>query len=74
MSVDGALVNAGTVSVGGATAVIFSGGTDRLILDPGPTFTGTVVGGSANTAPELAQVRVSDPSTHLARPFSTSVR
>jgi trimeric autotransporter adhesin len=53
-SVAGTLINAGTVSSRVATAVTFASSTDRLILDPGATFTGTVVGGGANTTLELA--------------------
>jgi hypothetical protein len=54
MNVAGTLVNAGAIDGGGTTAVEFGSGIDRLILDPGATFTGTVVGGGANTALELA--------------------
>jgi len=52
---NGTVTNAGTINGGGTTAVTFGSGTDRLILDPGATFLGTVAGGGANTTLELAQ-------------------
>ncbi|HME19883.1 MAG TPA: hypothetical protein VKI44_00700, partial [Acetobacteraceae bacterium] len=55
LHVDGTLINYGTVNGGGVTAVNFGSGTDRLILYPGATFKGTVVGGGANTTLELAK-------------------
>ena len=41
----GTLSNFGAVIGGGATEVAFGSGTERLILGPGDTFGGTVVGG-----------------------------
>jgi hypothetical protein len=54
LTVNGTLVNFGAVSGGGATEVAFGSGTDRLILGPGATFGGSVVGGGVNSTLELA--------------------
>ena len=55
LKVAGTLTNAGTINGGGGTAVTFAASSDRLILNPGATFGGTVVGGGVNTTLELAQ-------------------
>jgi hypothetical protein len=54
LTVNGTLSNFGAVSGGGATEVAFGSGTDRLILGPGATFGGNVVGGGVHTTLELA--------------------
>ena len=54
LTVNGTLSNFGAVSGGGATEVAFGSGTDRLILGPGATFGGNVVGGGVNSTIELA--------------------
>jgi fibronectin-binding autotransporter adhesin len=54
LTVNGTLANFGAVSGGGATEVAFGSGTDRLILGPGATFGGNVVGGGVHTTLELA--------------------
>ena len=54
LTVNGTLANFGAVSGGGATEVAFGSGTDRLILGPGATFGGAVVGGGVNSTLELA--------------------
>jgi hypothetical protein len=54
LTVNGTLSNFGAVIGGGATEVAFGNGTERLILGPGETFGGTVVGGGVNSTIELA--------------------
>ena len=54
LTVNGTLSNFGAVSGGGATEVAFGSGTDRLIVGPGATFGGNVVGGGVNSTIELA--------------------
>ena len=54
LSVTGTLTVAGKVETAGTTAVTMGSGVDRLILDPGLSFVGTVKGGGANSTLELA--------------------
>ena len=50
----GVLTNAGTIG-GSRDAVLFAGnGADRVIVDPGATFIGNVVGGNGSNTLELA--------------------
>jgi len=52
------LVNGGTITGTGGTAVQFTGpGDDRLVIDPGAVFNGTVSGGSGVNTLELAGPR-----------------
>ena len=48
------VTNAGAITGTGGTAIQFGAGPDRLIVDPGATFGGTVVGGSGPNTLELA--------------------
>jgi hypothetical protein len=50
----GAVTNAGTITGSSGTAVQFSSGSDRLVLQSGASFTGLVDGGSGNNTIELA--------------------
>ena len=54
LNVTGTLTLAGKIETAGTTAVTMGSGVDRLVLDPGFSFVGTVVGGSANSTLELA--------------------
>ncbi|HVH74502.1 MAG TPA: hypothetical protein VM755_06265 [Stellaceae bacterium] len=48
------IVNDATVSGSGGTAILFSGGTDTLVIDPAAVFIGSIVGDGALSTLELA--------------------
>jgi glycosyltransferase involved in cell wall biosynthesis len=55
------VTNAGTIATnyaGGAYALVFGGGTNRLIVDPGARFIGTVSGGGAVTLAPSGNITV----------------
>jgi fibronectin-binding autotransporter adhesin len=54
LNVTGTLTVGGKIETAGATAVRLGSGVDRLVLDPGFSFVGTVAGGGANSTLELA--------------------
>jgi hypothetical protein len=49
----GTLLDAGTITGAGGTAVAFAGGGNRVILEPGAMFQGVVNGGTGNDTLEL---------------------
>ncbi|MGH7109404.1 MAG: beta strand repeat-containing protein, partial [Stellaceae bacterium] len=51
---DSTLTNAGTISGAHGTAVVFYGGNNQVILDPGASFAGIVKGGTGSDTLELA--------------------
>ncbi len=54
LALTGTATNAGTIKGGGPIAVKMASGAGRLVLDPGGTFGGTVVGGGNGSVLELA--------------------
>jgi hypothetical protein len=69
IGVAGTLVDMGAINSGGATAVSLASGTDRLVLGPGASIAGTVVGGGVNSTLVLASGSIASTLNALGSSF-----
>ena len=66
----GTVTNAGTITGGGGTAIQFGSGAERLIIDPGAVFAGTVIGGSGSNTLEFASATSAGTLSGLGTSFT----